>query len=155
MPHQLAQLNIGRILYPIDSPQMAGFTNNLDTINALADSSDCFVWRLVGDGGNDATSLRPFEDDTILVNMSVWQNLEGLKNYVYKSAHTDFLKKRAEWFEHIRDVIVVLWWIPTGHIPTVTEAKERLEHLRTHGSSEFAFSFREAFPAPEEVKLEP
>jgi Domain of unknown function (DUF3291) len=151
MPYHLAQLNIGRILYPINSPQMAGFTDNLDKINALADSSEGFVWRLVGDGGNDATSLRPFEDDTILVNMSVWQNLESLKNYVYKSVHTDFLKRRAEWFENMRDMIVVLWWIPIGHIPTVTESKERLEHLRAHGSSEFAFAFKEAFPAPTEA----
>ena len=148
MPYHLAQLNIGRILFPMDTPEMSGFKDNLDRINALADSSEGFVWRLVGDGSNDATSLRPFDDDTLLVNMSVWQNLEDLKNYVYKSVHTDYLKRRAEWFEKMQDVIVVLWWVPKGHIPTVQEAKERLEHLRTNGSSEFAFSFREAFPAP-------
>ena len=150
MPHHLAQLNVGRILFPMDTPEMSGFKDNLDRINALADSSEGFVWRLVGDGGNDATSLRPFDDDFLLVNMSVWQNLEGLKNYVYKSVHTDYLKRRAEWFEKMRDVIVVLWWVPEGHVPTVQEAKERLEHLRAHGSSQFAFSFREAFPAPPE-----
>ena len=148
MPYHLTQLNIGRILFPMDTPEMSGFKDNLDRINALADSSEGFVWRLVGDGSNDATSLRPFDDDTLLVNMSVWQNLEDLKNYVYKSVHTDYLKRRAEWFEKMQDVIVVLWWVPKGHIPTVQEAKERLEHLRTNGSSEFAFSFREAFPAP-------
>ena len=148
MPYHLAQLNIGRILFPMDTPEMSGFKDNLDRINALADSSEGFVWRLVGDGSNDATSLRPFDDDTLLVNMSVWQNLEGLKNYVYKSVHTDYLKRRAEWFEKMQDVIVVLWWVPKGHIPTVQEAKERLENLRMNGSSEFAFSFREASPAP-------
>ena len=148
MPYHLAQLNIGRILFPMDTPEMSGFKDNLDRINALADSSEGFIWRLVGDGSNDATSLRPFDDDTLLVNMSVWQNLEDLKNYVYKSVHTDYLKRRAEWFEKMQDVIVVLWWVPKGHIPTVQEAKERLENLRMNGSSEFAFSFREASPAP-------
>ena len=151
MPYHLVQLNIGRILFPMDTPEMSGFKDNLDRINALADSSEGFIWRLVSDGSNDATSLRPFDDDTLLVNMSVWQNLEGLKNYVYKSVHTDYLKRRAEWFEKMQDVIVVLWWVPEGHVPTVQEAKERLKHLRMNGSSEFAFSFREAFPAPSEA----
>ena len=149
MPFHLAQLNIARMLFPLESPEMADFVNNLDRINELADSSEGFVWRLMGDG-NDATSLRPFDDEMIIVNMSVWQNLERLKDYVYKSVHTDYLKRRAEWFEKMQDVIVVLWWIPEGHVPTVQEARERLEHLRMNGSSEFAFSFREAFPTPTE-----
>ncbi len=149
MPYHLAQLNIGRILFPMDTPEMADFVNNLDRINELADSSEGFVWRLMGDG-NDATSLRPFDDDMVIVNMSVWQNLESLKNYVYKSAHTDILKRRMEWFEKVKDAMVVLWWVEAGHEPSVQEAKERLEHLRTHGSSNVAFSFREAFPAPSE-----
>lgn len=147
MPFHLAQLNIARMLFPLESPEMADFVNNLDRINELADSSEGFVWRLMGDG-NDATSLRPFDDEMIIVNMSVWQNLERLKDYVYKSAHTDILKRRAEWFEKVRDAMVVMWWVPAGHEPTVQEAKERLEHLRTHGSSVNAFSFREAFLAP-------
>jgi hypothetical protein len=148
MHHHVAQLNIAKMRFPLESPGMLDFVNNLDRINQLADSSDGFVWRLQGEG-SDATSLRPFEDNFIIVNMSVWQNLESLKNYVYKSAHTDILKRRAEWFEKVQEAMVVMWWIPQGHIPTVTEAKERLEHLRAHGSSEFAFSFREAFAAPE------
>ena len=147
MPFHLAQLNIARMLFPLESPEMADFVNNLDRINELADSSEGFVWRLMGDG-NDATSLRPFDDEMIIVNMSVWQNLERLKDYVYKSAHTDILKRRAEWFEKVRDAMVVMWWVPVDHEPTVQEAKERLEHLRTHGSSVNAFSFREAFLAP-------
>ena len=149
MPFHLAQLNIARMLFPLESPEMADFVNNLDRINELADSSEGFVWRLMGDG-NDATSLRPFDDEMIIVNMSVWQNLERLKDYVYKSAHTNILKRRAEWFEKVRDAMVVMWWVPVDHEPTVQEARERLEHLRMNGSSEFAFSFREAFPTPTE-----
>jgi hypothetical protein len=152
MPFHLAQLNIARMLFPLESPEMADFVSNLDYINALADSSEGFVWRLMGDG-NDATSLRPFDDDMVIVNMSLWQNLERLKDYVYKSAHTDILKRRVEWFEKVKDAMVVMWWVPAGHEPTVQEAKERLEHLRTHGSSKFAFSFREAFPAPSDNSL--
>lgn len=148
MPFQLAQLNIARMRFPLESPEMIDFVDNLDRINQLADSSEGFVWRLQGEG-NDATSLRPFDDDFIIVNMSVWVNLEALKNYVYKSAHTDILKRRAEWFEKVSEAMVVMWWIPQGHTPTVFESRERLEHLRTHGSSEFAFSFQKAFPAPE------
>jgi Domain of unknown function (DUF3291) len=150
MPYQLAQLNIAMMRFPLESPEMIDFVNNLDRVNELADSSEGFIWRLQGEG-NDATSLRPFDDDFIIVNMSVWDNLESLKSYVYKSAHTDILKRRAEWFEKVQEAMVVMWWIPTGHIPTMTEAKERLEHLRTYGSSEFAFSFREAHPAPSET----
>ena len=149
MPFHLAQLNIARMLFPLESPELADFVNNLDRINELADSSEGFVWRLMGDG-NDATSLRPFDDEMIIVNMSVWQNLERLKDYVYKSAHTNILKRRAEWFEKVRDAMVVMWWVPVDHEPTVQEARERLEHLRMNGSSEFAFSFREAFPTPTE-----
>ena len=147
MPFHLAQLNIARMLFPLESPELADFVNNLDRINELADSSEGFVWRLMGDG-NDATSLRPFDDEMIIVNMSVWQNLERLKDYVYKSAHTNILKHRAEWFEKVRDAMVVMWWVPAGHEPTVQEAKERLEHLQMNGSSVNAFSFREAFLAP-------
>jgi hypothetical protein len=150
MPFQLAQLNIAKMRFPLESPEMADFVNNLDRINALADASEGFVWRLQGEG-NDATSLRPFEDDFIIVNMSVWDNLESLKQYVYKSAHTDILKRRTEWFEKVQEAMVVLWWIPTAHIPTVLESKERLEHLRKNGSSEFAFSFQQAFSAPIEI----
>ncbi len=148
MPYELAQLNIAKMRFPLESPEMTDFVNNLDRINALADSSEGFVWRLQGEG-NDATSLRPFDDDFIIVNMSVWDNLESLKQYVYKSAHTDILKRRSEWFEKMENAMVAMWWIPTGHVPTVLESKERLEHLRQNGSSQFAFSFREAFPAPE------
>jgi Domain of unknown function (DUF3291) len=148
MPFQLAQLNIARMRFPLESPEMADFVNNLDRINGLADSSQGFVWRLQGES-NDATSLRPFADDFIIVNMSVWDNLESLKQYVYKSAHTDMLKRRAEWFEKMSDAMVVMWWIPMGHIPTVTESKDRLEHMRNHGSSAFAFSIQKPFPSPE------
>ncbi|GEM47456.1 DUF3291 domain-containing protein [Deinococcus cellulosilyticus] len=144
---QLAQVNIARLLAPIDSPQLADFVSRLDEINALAENTPGFVWRLTGEG-NDATSLRPYEDEMIIVNMSVWQDIESLKNYVYKSDHTQVMKERRKWFENMKEAFMVLWWIEDGHIPTVLEARDRLEHLRQHGPTPHAFTFRQTF-APE------
>jgi hypothetical protein len=145
--YQLAQLNIATLTAPLDSPQLKDFVDNLDRINALAESSDGFVWRLKGEG-NDATSLRPFGDD-VIVNMSVWRDVESLRNYVYKSAHVDILRRKREWFIRPTEAIYVLWWVPEGHQPTVEEAALRLKLLRKQESTAEAFNFGEAFPAPD------
>ena len=144
MTHHLAQLNIGRMLAAIDDPIMAEFVANLDRINALADGASGFVWRLQSDSGN-ATEFRPFADEMLIVNMSVWESLETLKDYVYKSAHAEIMRNRRQWFERMDEVFTVLWWIPAGTIPTVEEAKARLESLRQHGETPYAFSFRRSF----------
>lgn len=146
MTHHLAQLNIGRMLAPINDPAMAEFFANLDPINALADGAPGFVWRLQSESGN-ATDYRPYDDDMLIVNMSVWESLESLREYVYKTAHADFIRKRRHWFEKMDELFLVLWWVPVGTIPTVEEAKERLEHLRQHGETSYAFSFRRTFEA--------
>jgi Domain of unknown function (DUF3291) len=146
--YELAQLNIGKTKGPLDSPLLADFVANLERINALADSSPGFVWRLQTPEGN-ATALRPFGDDTI-VNMSVWQDINSLRNYVYRSAHAEILKRRKEWFQHMSEAFVVLWWVPRGHLPTIEEAKAKLELLRRIGPSERAFTFRQAYPPPDE-----
>ncbi|XSG75148.1 DUF3291 domain-containing protein [Herpetosiphon llansteffanensis] len=146
--YQLAQLNIGTIKAPLDSPLMADFTNNLDRINALAEVSDGFVWRLKDDSGN-ATDYRPLDPLTI-VNMSVWRDLDALMQYVYKSEHVAIMRRRREWFERMDTAFMVLWWVPAGHEPTVAEALERLEHLRANGESSAAFSFRKPFVAPDQ-----
>jgi hypothetical protein len=143
----LAQINIARMRAPLDDPMMAEFVANLASINALADASPGFVWRLQSEAG-DATSLRPY-DDTIIVNMSVWQSPDHLLQYVYHSQHTDVMRKRKQWFDKFAGAYTTLWWIPAGHIPTVEEAKERLEHLRISGESPYAFSFKKLFPAPQ------
>ena len=117
---------------------------NLDHINQLAEDSPGFVWRLKG-AGNDATSLRPFEDDFFIINLSVWTSLDSLQAYVYRSAHTEFLRRRKEWFSKIADAMVVLWWVRADHKPTLEEAKARLLHLREHGDTQHAFSFKKAF----------
>jgi hypothetical protein len=143
----IAQINIARMLAPLDDPIMAGFVARLDEINALADSAPGFVWRLQTDSG-DATALRPYPDDFIIVNMSVWETAEQLREYVYRSLHSEVMKQRKSWFERFEGMYYALWWVPAGHIPSVEEARERLEHLRTHGESERAFSFKRLFPAP-------
>lgn len=142
MTHHLAQLNIGRLRAPADDPLVAEFMAALDPINALAERSRGFVWRFQTDEGN-ATAERPFDDDGILVNFSTWESIEALADYVYRSDHTGYMRRRREWFERFEGVYQVLWWVPAGHRPTTTEAIERLDHLREHGPTDHAFTFRQ------------
>ena len=151
--YQLAQINIGEILAPLDSPQLKDFVDNLDGINALAEGAPGFVWRLKGDG-NDATSLRPYENDKIIVNMSVWRDVAALRAFVYESAHVSIMKRRREWFSRMK-LYMVLWWVPAGHQPTVAEAVAKLDHLRAHGPSADAFTFAEAYSAPDAASASP
>jgi len=146
--YELAQLNIGIIRGPMDSPIMAEFAANLERINALADSSPGFVWRLQTEAG-DATAIRPFGDQNVLVNMSVWSDVDSLRRFVYRSAHADILKRRHEWFERMNEAIFVLWWVPHGHRPSIEEAIARLELLREKGAHAHAFTFRQTFPPPD------
>jgi len=145
--YQLAELNVATLRSPLDSPELKDFVANLDRINALAEGSPGFVWRLKGDG-NDATSLRPLGDN-VLVNMSVWRDVDALREYVYKSAHIEIMRRRREWFERPTGSPFALWWVPEGHEPTVAEAVARLQHLHKHGPSAEAFTFGEAFAAPD------
>ena len=144
----LAQVNIGRVRAPLDDPIMEGFRTQLDPINALADRSPGFVWRLQTEDGN-AMAIRPFDDERMAINMSVWESLEALQQFVYKSAHVGPLRDRKQWFEPMDGPILALWWIPAGHIPTVEEAKERLERLKADGPTQEAFTFRVTFPPPD------
>jgi Domain of unknown function (DUF3291) len=141
----LAQLNIARLRFPLDGPELKDFVDGLPEINALGDSSPGFVWRLTDEGGADATALRPFEDrDDILINMSVWESLESLRDFIYHTKHLEYMRRRREWFDHNGlEAYAVLWWVPQGHIPTLAEGKERLEHLIKHGPTPEAFTFRD------------
>jgi hypothetical protein len=147
--YQLAQLNIGRIRAPLESPQLAGFVAALEPVNARADAAPGFVWRLQTEDG-DATAIRAFDDDMLLVNMSVWESLEALSDFVYRSDHRAVMVQRRQWFDRMDEAFIVLWWVPVGHRPTVEEAKDRLVHLRRHGPTPEAFTFRSSFPAPDD-----
>jgi hypothetical protein len=144
----VAQVNIGRALGPLDGPVMAAFMARLDEINALADGSPGFVWRFQTAEGN-ATAVRPYDDDRILFNMSVWATLDDLRQYVYHSAHAQLISRRKDWFEKFERPYLALWWVPEGHIPTVEEARQRLARLQENGETAEAFSFRKTFLMPE------
>ena len=146
----LAQVNIGRAVGALDGPVMAGFVARLDEINALADGSPGFVWRFQTAEGN-ATAVRPYDDDRILFNMSVWATLDDLRQYVYRSAHAQLISRRKDWFDKFERPFMALWWVPAGHIPTVEEAKQRLELLQAHGETAEAFTFRKTFSMPVRV----
>ena len=145
MSYHVAQVNIGRIRAPLEDPIMTGFVTRLDEINALADRSPGFVWRLQTTEGN-ATYLRPYADDRIIVNMSVWASVEALRTFAYESPHAQLLRQRAEWFEKFSGAYMALWWVSVGHFPGIDEAKKRLAHLERHGPSQFAFTFRAISP---------
>jgi len=147
--HELAQLNIGIFRAPIDSPEMAEFVANLDRINALAEQSPGFVWRLQTEEGN-ATAIRPFPDqDNVAVNLSVWSDVEALNQFVFRSAHVEIMRRRREWFERMGEAYMVLWWVRKGHKPSIAEAITRLEILRARGPTAETFTFRQAFPPPD------
>jgi hypothetical protein len=152
MHFNIAQVNIGRIRAELNDPIMAGFVNRLDEINALADASPGFVWRLIVNDGN-ATYLRPFGDPRMLLNMSVWRTVEELRTFVFQTVHKELLRQRHAWFEKLTEVYTALWWVPTGHIPSVDEAKRRLAHLEANGPTQFAFTFQSVFQPDEQFQL--
>ncbi len=145
---QLAQLNIAQAKYPLDAPQIKDFVDNLESVNATAEQSEGFVWRLTDDSG-DATAIQAFENPNILVNMSVWNGIDALKNFMFRTHHRDFMRRKGEWFEPIALDSYVLWWVEDNHIPTIDEAKERLEHLRKNSDTPYAFTFKSNFSAQE------
>jgi Domain of unknown function (DUF3291) len=147
MNYHLAQINIGRLIAPIDDPKIAEFVAELEPINAVADKAPGFVWRLQSSSGN-ATDIAYNDDPFVIVNMSVWESVEALRQYAYKSAHAKVLRDRAKWFERMEKPNYCLWWILAGHIPTVSEGRGRLEHYQMHGATPYSFWFSQQFPQP-------
>jgi hypothetical protein len=147
MTYQLAQINIARLVAPLDDPKIAGFVEELDSINALAERSPGFVWRLKSSTGN-ATDI-PFDGDPLtIVNMSVWESVESLRDFTYTSRHVEVFRQRAAWFEKPVKAHSCLWWVPAGHEPTLNEGRERLEHYQAQGPTPYAFWFPSAYAAP-------
>ena len=145
----LAQLNLARMLAPLDSPELADFVAALAPVNAAADASPGFVWRLADESGTAATSIRLFDDDLLIVNMSVWVSPEALTAFVFRQhGHAGVLRRRREWFEPAGTPMTALWWVGEGHRPDLTEAIERLEHLRAHGPTGYAFRLPPPWPDP-------
>ncbi len=151
VPHQqdyvLAQINIALMKAPLDNPIMAEFVSALDEVNAIADRSPGFVWRLQTQSGN-ATNIWAYSEPRMLINISVWQSVEQLRNYVYKSLHGDFFARRRQWFEKYQGEHFTMWWIPSGQLPTVEEGQAKLKHLELHGDSPKSFTFAKPYPPP-------
>ncbi len=147
MDWHLAQVNIARFRKPVEDPDNAEFVAALDHVNALAEASPGFVWRLTGEG-NSAMDLQPFDDPNIAINMSVWESIDALAAFVYRNMdHRGVMRRRREWFEEM-PVYMALWWIPAGATPTVAEAKEKLALLEAHGAGPGVFTFKQPFPPP-------
>ena len=149
MDLHLAQINMGRLIAPLDDPGIAGFVSQLDPVNALADRSPGFVWRLQSSSGNATDIAYDANDPGMMVNMSVWESVEALRDFVYASKHLDVFRQRAQWFQKLDVPIYCLWWVPAGHIPTVAEGRERLQHYQKHGATPFSFWFSKLYPMPE------
>ncbi len=145
--YHIAQVNIAHMKASLEEPVMAGFVARLDEINALADSSPGFVWRLESDEG-DATSIQAFDDPLILINMSVWESIEALHDFVYSTKHIELLRSKTGWFNRAKKSHLALWWVREGHLPTEAEAKERLELLDTEGPNPDVFTFSRRYPPP-------
>ncbi|MEU6802394.1 DUF3291 domain-containing protein [Streptomyces neyagawaensis] len=144
--YELAQVNIARLKAPLDSPQLKDFVDALDPVNAAADAAPGFVWRLQSDSGN-ATDVPVLGDEWLIINLTMWQDIDALTTFMYQGRHREMLSRRREWFERLAEAVTALWWVPAGHRPSVAEAEERLLHLRAHGPTPYAFTLRTTFPA--------
>ncbi len=147
----LAQINVGRLVGPPDDPRVTPFFDALDRVNALAERSAGFVWRLQSEAGN-ATDIQPTSDSLFIVNLSVWLDVDTLFDFVYKSAHTPEMARRREYFERFEGAHQALWWVPLGHVPSVDEGLSRLWRLDRYGPTREAFTFKNRFPAPDTAR---
>ena len=146
--YHIAQINVARMIgVNIDDPVMKEFVDNLDRVNEMAESSPGFIWRLK-DESNNASSFDPYKDDKIIINISVWQDIESLENFTYKTFHSDFLRRRKEWFKKYGQAHYAMWWIPQGETPSLDESVDRLNHMQEYGPSEKAFNFKVNFAQP-------
>ncbi len=151
--YHLAQVNIAKRLAPMDDPIMQDFVNNLDKINAIADSADGFIWRMQDEDKELGAIV--FQDDTLLINMSVWENLESLFKYTYNSGHIEVFKRKKEWFSKMKMMHMAFWYVPEGYEPTFQDAKDRLDYLNKHGDTPYAFSFKSKFTAEDSINYTP
>ena len=148
MQWQLAEINVARMKgVNINDPVMLEFTDNLERVNNLAEQSEGFIWRLK-DESNNATSLNPYDDEQVIINISVWESIETLEKFVYKTFHTDFLKRRKEWFHAYGKAYTAMWWIPAGKFPGIAEGVDKLDYLQKNGASELVFDFRNKYLPP-------
>lgn len=145
VPYHIAQFNFACIRADLDDPIMEGFVSQLQYINGLADASPGFVWRLQTDKG-DSTEIRPYDDHRLLITYSIWESIESLYEFVYRHQHAQIMTRRRQWFEHLEGFYIVLWWVPAGYIPSIEEAKARMDYLQRYGPTPYAFTFEKRYP---------
>ena len=150
----LAQVNIARMRAPLDDPIMTDFVNNLDRINALAEQSEGFVWRLVDDT-NNATSIKILNDDFLIVNMSVWKSMDDLFNFTYKTAHIEIFKRKKDWFTKLSDAHLACWYVPKSYVPSIADAEDRLTYMNLYGITPYSFTFKKSFSIQESLHFKP
>ena len=150
MTHHLVQFNIGRLHHPLDAEENAEFVASLEPINAIAEATPGFVWRLQGEDGQSSSyvDVPEIDDPQLVVNYSIWTDMESLRHFVHKSGHIAYLRRRHDWFEKAEEATTVCWWVPAGEIPSVSEAYKRLLHMREHGPSEEGWPMNKPLPAP-------
>jgi Domain of unknown function (DUF3291) len=136
----LAQLNVARARFALDDPRIAEFMNALDRVNALAERSPGFVWRLKDDSGN-ATDIGVSGDPQVIANLTVWETPEQLEHFVWNTVHKRFYAKKGNWFAPMSTPHFVMWWMEAGRVPTLEEAMARLGHLTEYGPSDHAFGW--------------
>ncbi len=151
MNYHFAQFNVAWLKKPLEHPDIADFTNAIDSVHELADQAPGFVWRLIADGQDDATTLHPLGEDGV-INCTVWESREAMAAWVYRNEHGDALKRRRDWFNPPIAPSVVMWWVPAGHTPTLEEALDRLQYLRNNGSTPLAFTFKDKY-SPEDAEV--
>ena len=150
MMYHLAQLNIAKLQAPLDHPKLSEFVENLDRINLLAENSPGFVWRYDSTSNSEADeAIEVFQDPMLIVNLSVWESLEHLFDFTYRSDHLAIFRKRKHWFHKPEGRHLVCWYLDRGKIPTLQESRDRLQHLEDHGETPYAFTFKKAFTIQE------
>jgi Domain of unknown function (DUF3291) len=137
----LAELNVGRLVATLDDPRVAEFMAALARVNGLAERMPGYVWRMTGGTGFSATDLAPSDDPQMIPNISVWEDVESLEQFVFNTVHRAFYERRAEWFEILGKQHFVMWWIPAGHKPTLDDALARLALREANGDSDDAFGW--------------
>lgn len=145
MDYVIAEFNQASLKKPIDHLDNEEFVANLSRINSLAETSPGFIWRLIDENGYGATQIQAYQDPRIIINLSVWKDINSLYNYTYKSAHNEIFSRRREWFEKSNQSHV-LWWIPENTVPTLEEGIKRLNNLKQHGANPYAFTMHHSYP---------
>jgi len=143
--YHLVELNIARARYESDDPRLKDFVDLIGPVNEMAERMPGYVWRLTDDGGVGTMDITAFDDPRLLVNLSVWEDVDSLLTFINKTVHARVMNRRKEWFDAMESHHMVLWWVKAGHIPDLAEARAKLDWLDAQGPGPEAFTFGQLF----------